>query len=157
MTDQNATAEREHADPPTPDPAAARRAAAIAELRQVAAGYLLLADAMEARPAIPEPYGADRPLMLCVASAQALAAAARALPCDLAKEAAEKWLNLNGKIAGLHVQLYGTRDKVCTITGYEEVEVEVEITPAVTAKVTRPVPVWECAPVLAAQPAEAAS
>jgi hypothetical protein len=134
-----------------PDP---RRAASVAALRDLAAGYAQLADAIEARPDIPAPYpetfgGAY--VLLCVQTAGELAAAARALPCTLRKEPTEKYFELHGQLGGLEVQLYAAREKVCTVTGYEDREVEEVVTPAVTQTVVKPMPVWECAPVLAAE------
>lgn len=133
----------------------ARRAASVAALRGLAAGYAQLADAIEAHPAIPAPYlssFADAYVLLCAGSAEQLAAAARALPCTLRKKADEKYFELHGDLGGLDVQLYAVREKVCTITGYEDREVDEVVTPEVTRKVTRSMPVWECAPILAARP-----
>ena len=50
------------------------------------------------------------------------------------------------------IELYAARENVCTITGYEEREVTEVVTPAVTQTVVKPMPVWECAPVLAPRP-----
>jgi hypothetical protein len=136
---------------PRPDP---RRAESIAALRAIADGYARLADAIELHDAIPDPHlsSFEGPrVILYVHDAAALAAAARALPCDLDKVATDEWLKLNGRLGGLRVQLYTDRDAVCAIVGYEDREVEVEVQPAVTEKVTKSMPVWECAPILAAE------
>lgn len=138
---------------PETDPA---RAASIAALRDVAAGYARLADAIEARDTIPAPHPSTITgayVLLCASSAEEMAAAARALPCNLAKQATEKWFELRGQLAGLEVLLYAARETVCTITGYEDRPVEEIVTPAVRRTVTKPMPVWECAPILAGRPA----
>ena len=82
-----------------------------------------------------------------------MAATARALPCTWDKKASDTYLRLRGRIAGLHVELVAYRDAVCTrvVTGTEEREVEVEVTPAVTEKRTETVDVveWDCGSLLA--------
>lgn len=133
------------------------RAGYIAGLRQ-------LADALEAHPELPLPYdgttGALTMQFLHDDPRAAMAAAARALPCQLDKVINNYddmpqggYLYLRGKLAGLRVELVTYRDAVCTIAGYEDREVNEVVTPAVVKKVTKPMPVWECAPVLAPRPA----
>lgn len=134
------------------------RTASIAALRDLGNGYIKLAAAIEAHEEIPAPHVSSFSgayVLLCTWSAEELAAAARAMPWTLRKEADEKYFRLHGDLGGLDVQLYAPREKVCTITGYEDREVVEVITPAVTETVTRSVPVWECAPVLAPRPAAA--
>lgn len=130
-----------------------KRAAYVAGLRQ-------LADALDAHPEIPLPwYGAESrsPVIIGFHGAdedvrKRMAAAVRAMPSCWSKDPDEKWLNLNGQLAGLHVQLYASRDAVCTrrVVGTEEREVEEEVRPAETRKVRKQVDVveWDCGPIL---------
>jgi hypothetical protein len=156
--------EYDHFEPAEPDPDAARhaaeRAASIAALRDLGAAYIKLAGAIEAHDAIPAPYPSTfrgAYILLCTQTAEELAAAARAMPWTLRKEATDKYLELHADLGGLDVQLYAARGKVCKIVGYEDREVEETVRPAVTEKVTRSMPVWECAPLLAADPAASAA
>ena len=126
------------------------------------AGLRQLADVLDACPDIPVPYNGDdnhSPLLIGFHGASAreeLAAAVRAMPCDWAKKADDKWLNLRGQLAGLHVEMYASREAVCTrvVAGTEDREVEEEVTPAVTRKVVRPVEIvtWDCGSLLAGDP-----
>lgn len=122
-------------------------------------GLRKLADVLEANPAVPLPAGSGTdggvPVLFGFygsGSRDELAAAVRAFPITFSKDADSKWLNLNGRLAGLHVQLYASRDQVCTrrVVGTEEREVEVEVTPAVKEKRTETVEVveWDCHPIL---------
>lgn len=127
------------------------RAEEIAALRRRIAVFSQLADAAEASPEAPVPYLGDE-ILIYAASAEQLAAAARALPCTWTKEATEKWLNLHGEIDGVRIQLYADRGKVCTrrVVGTEDREVDEVVTPAVTRKVTKPVDIveWDCHPIM---------
>jgi hypothetical protein len=124
------------------------------------AGLRQLADVLDAHPEIPLPdRGTDEIGALYIGfwgedAKERLAAAARAFPCNWAKSATDRFFNLNGQLAGLHVELTATRSQVCTavVTGVEDREVEEVVTPAVTRKVTKRVEVveWECLPLLAA-------
>lgn len=83
-----------------------------------------------------------------------MAAAARAIPAGAwAKQAGDTYFKLDGKLAGLNVQLAAHRDAVCTrvVTGTEDREVEEEVTPAVVRKVVKSVEVveWQCGSILA--------
>ena len=140
---------------PAADP---HRAAYTAGLRQ-------LAGILDAHPELPLPFeggSAGRAMsfhfLFGADPRAALAAAARARPCTLAKNVRDygehgAYLDLAGQLAGLHVELTAYRDDVCTrrVTGTEDREVEETVTPAVTRKVTRTVDVveWECHPVMA--------
>jgi hypothetical protein len=128
-----------------------KRAAYIDGLRQ-------LTTALEQHPEIGLPVeGTGLPLTFSFwdndAARAQMAATARALPCTWDKEASDTYLRLRGRIAGLHVELVAYRDAVCTrvVTGTEEREVEVEVTPAVTEKRTETVDVveWDCGSLLA--------
>lgn len=123
-------------------------------------GLRALADALEVHPEIPLPANGqyrNYPLTISFGYGsnprERLAAAARAIRCNWAKSVDDSWLNLDGQLGGLYVQLYGKRDDVCTrrVVGTEQKEVEVEIIPAVTEKVTKEVEIveWDCTPILA--------
>ncbi len=123
-------------------------------------GLRALAAVLEQHPEVPLPYhgAADSysPLLIGFYGSTAreqLAAAVRAMPCAWTKDVSGKWLNLNGHLAGLHLQMYAARDVVCTrrVTGVEDREVEEEVTPAVTRMVVKPVEVvtWDCGSLLA--------
>lgn len=153
-------AEQNEMAPPEPSPADIKRAAVVAGFRQLA-GWL------EAHPEIPLPYdGPASPLAWFfygtdAAAREGIAAVARAFPGPLAKEVVdyadgESRFRLTGSLAGVKVLFSAERDAVCTITGYEDREVEETVTPAVKRTITKPMPVWECAPILAAQPAASA-
>lgn len=139
---------------------AERRASYIRGLRS-------LADALEASPeALPLPYEGDSVEMTFHFLGgddprAAMAAAARALPCNLRKAVKEyndgsAYFHLEGALHGLKVELVAYRDAVCerVVTGTEEREVEEVVKPAETRKVTKQVETveWRCHPVLAARP-----
>lgn len=136
-------------------------------------GLRALADILESNPAIQLPtHGTLLPLLIPFTRGQdvreRMAAAARAFRCNWAKSVDESedgksaYLNLDGQLNGLKVQLYAQRDAVCTrrVIGTEQREVETTIIPAVTEKITKEVEIveWDCTPILAparddAQPA----
>jgi hypothetical protein len=138
-------------------------------------GLRVLASALEQNPGIPLPYdGTDTPIsfyFLHAADPRAeLAAAARALPCSWRKsfrddaeyapgQVAPAVMKMTGQIGGLSVELVAYRDAVCerVVTGTEDREVEVVVTPAVVRKVTKPVETydWVCHPVMSAPDGEA--
>lgn len=123
-------------------------------------GLRQLAAVLEANPEIQMPISggisASSALVIRAGDTREdLAAAARAFPCAWAKSTSgdgDQWLDLNGQLAGLHVQLYADREAVCTrrVVGVEDREVEEVVTPAVTRKVTKPVEIveWDCGPIL---------
>jgi hypothetical protein len=93
----------------------------------------------------------------------AMAAAARAFPCNWEKRVsgvAGEYFDLLGTLGALRVELTAPRGAVCkrVVVGTEEREVEEVVTPAVTKKVTRPVEIveWDCGSLLAPRPAVAA-
>lgn len=133
-----------------------QRAAYITGLRQ-------LADALEQHDEIKLPENGSQNIPLAIyfwnddTARESMAATARALPTSWAKNVSEKYLRLNGQLAGLHVELISTRDAVCTrrVTGTEKREVTVEVEPAKTRTEVQDVDVveWDCAPILAPRPA----
>jgi hypothetical protein len=141
------------------DRRADRRAAYIKGMRA-------LMDTLEANPDVPLPWQgtSSSPMTFHYLTGENprrdMALAARAIPCKWAKSEQESqdgrlaWLNLDGLLHGLHIQLDAYRDAVCerVVTGTEEREVEKVITPAVTEKVTESVPVveWRCGSIMAA-------
>jgi hypothetical protein len=134
------------------------------------AGYITglraLADILEGNPELPLPWQGtpSSPLTFHYLTGEnprrGMALAARVIPCKWAKSEQESqdgrlaWLNLDGQLHGLHIQLDAYRDAVCerVVTGTVDREVEKIITPAVTEKVTETVPVveWRCGSIMAA-------
>jgi len=130
----------------------AGRAAYIAGMRK----WL---DLLEASPEIPLPLNGTDPLSPQIinfggdSAQEEMAAARRAIGGQWEKTVTEKWFKLRTHLDGFHLMLYAGRDLVCTrrVTGTEMKEVEEEVTPAVTRKVTKEVPIveWDCGPLLA--------
>ena len=131
------------------------------------AGLRALADVLESHPEVPLPYyGTTAEITIHFFGGEdprsEIAAAARAIPCSWEKDVWESgqtaYLDLVGSLRGLKLKLVAFRDTVCTrrVTGTEEREVEVEVTPAVTTRVREQVDIveWTCSPILA--PADAA-
>lgn len=129
------------------------------------AGLRQLADILDAHPEVPLPYeGAAIPISFYFLSGDdpktTLAAAARAMPCRLDKEAISAggadYFDLNGKLAGLRIKMTAFRKDVCerVVVATREEIVEEPDPEAVAAlpKVTRTVKVedvrWECTPLL---------
>ena len=137
-------------------PADPKRAAYIDGLRQ-------LADVLEAHAELPLPYEGSRTAMtffflFSEDPRAAMAAAVRALPCNLVKnfsgyDDGPSYLDLSGQLGGLKIELTARRDDVCTrrVTGTEDREVEEVVTPAVKRTVTKAVEVveWDCHPIMA--------
>jgi hypothetical protein len=127
-------------------------------------GLRALATVLATCPEVPLPYDGDlSPMSFYFLGhndrhRREMAAAARAIPCAWAKVAEEgdnpnASMSLHGQLAGLRITLTAYRDVVCTrrVTGTEDREVEEEVTPAVTRKVTKPVEIveWDCGSLLA--------
>ena len=116
------------------------------------------ADILEAHPQVPLPfYGTDSKSPVLInfggeGTRDELAAARQAIGGQWEKTVDEAWLNLNGQLDGFYIQLYASRDAVCTrrVVGTEEREVEEEVRPAETRKVRKQVDVieWDCHPIL---------
>lgn len=130
-----------------------QRAAYISGLRK-------FANILEAKPEVPLPfYGSSdgAPVIISFGSDEGardrLTAARQAVGGQWNKTVDDKWLNLSRALDGFHIQLYAHRDAVCTrrVVGTEAKEVEEEVTPAVTRRVTKEVDVieWDCDPLLA--------
>lgn len=137
-----------------------------------ARGLRALADALEASPgALPLPHdGTLSPVTLYFLSGEdpraALAAAARALPCDFRKEVTDRGdgtdtLRLLGSLHGLEVELVAYRADVCerVVTGTRKVtervkdpEVLAEVPEVEVTRVVEDVQ-WICQPVMASRPA----
>lgn len=124
-------------------------------------GLRQLAQVLEDNPEIELPtYGTLLPMSMGFFESggdrDRMAAAARAFPCTWQKSVhdseTQSYFNLDGRLAGLRIQLSSFRDLVCTrrVVGTEDREVEEEVTPAVTRKVVKPVEVveWDCGPIL---------
>lgn len=132
-------------------------------------GLRKLADAMEQHPEIPLPYhGKTVPISLmffdCYADSDnkaAMAAAARALPCTLAKSGDDKYFQMDGTLDGLRIKLSAFREEVCerVVTDTREV-IEQVPDPEALAAATAAVPLipvtrieetveWVCTPLLA--------
>jgi hypothetical protein len=133
-------------------------------------GLRVLASVLEQNENIPLPiqghsstltmmfYGKDEAIR------EAMAAAARAFPCNWEKRVSgggesSEYFDLLGTLGALRVELTAPRKAVCkrVVVGTEEQEVEEVVTPAVTRKVTKPVEIveWDCGSLLAPRPAEA--
>ncbi len=121
-------------------------------------GLRQLADILETTPGLQLPVdGQLFPISISFWTSTAredMAATVRSFPGVIwAKQADGAYFRLDGKLAGLHIQLAAYRDAVCTrkVTGTEELEVEEIITPAVTRKTVKTVEVveWDCQSLLA--------
>lgn len=130
-------------------------------------GLLMLAGILKNHPGVPLPYHGHHceitiSEFLCVADPrEALAAAARAFPCDWRKGARDDtYFDLIGQLGGLKIKLTAYRDAVCerVVVGTEDRPVEKVITPAVTETVTEPTEIveWRCGSLLAPRTAELA-
>ena len=128
------------------------------------AGMRALADALEQHPEVPLPIeGKTTPIMFGAWAFRTddprglMTTIARALPCNWDKDPGDMYFKLNGRIAGLSVQIVADRDTVCerVVTGVETVTKEVpdpEALAAVpTVQVTETVETveWVCKPLLA--------
>jgi hypothetical protein len=142
------------------DEAGGSRAQKIAGLRQ-------LIDALAADETIPLPYELDDSAIhwYVLRDREAAAAVVQGLPCAWQKTVRDGddpdggSLDMAGTLggpAGLDVKVTVNRSAVChrRVVGTEEVEVDEVVTPAVVKKVkeTRDVVVWNCRPILSAQP-----
>ena len=131
-------------------------------------GLHAFADALEAHPDVRLPYdGTETDITTYFLSGDdpraAMAAAARAFPCDFRKEVTEDGdhaagtLRLKGKLHGLRIELVAYRTAVCerVVTGTREVTETVKDPEALAAvpevEITKVVEdvVWECHSILA--------
>jgi hypothetical protein len=143
-------------------PAAVRKTIAR---RQHTYGLRILADTLDAHDELQLPVeGSDIPLSFYFWDADArarMAAAARALPCKLAKGVRENdseeggYFDMHGSLAGLTIKLTAYRNTVCkrVVTGTRDVTEKVKDPEALAAvpeiEVTRTEKTykWECEPV----------
>lgn len=147
----------DHSIPDTPDQATESipvdpRAGYIAGLRQ-------LADVLEQHPEVPLPFqGHGMALTFSFFrhgddNRAAMAAAAKALPCQLQKAGSDEYFDLNGKLAGLKIQLTAFRGEVCerVVVGTREVTEEIPDPAAPKVIVTKTVEdvEWRCNSLLA--------
>jgi hypothetical protein len=133
------------------------------------AGLRALADALETNPEVPlpGPSGAGATISFQFTHGAdpraAIAAAARAIPCNWDKRVTEgkdqAYFELLGRLHGLPLELWAFRDAVCerVVTGTEDREVEEVVRPAETRTVVKPVEIveWRCHPLLAPERPEA--
>lgn len=126
------------------------------------AGLRLLADLLDRHPEVPLPYdGSAAPLVISFLSDNPkakLAAAARAFPGPLSKDADGTYFDLNGHLRGLLVQFTALRNAVCerVVVGTDTVVKQVPDPAAPMVAVVEEVDrvEWVCSPVLAAAVSE---
>lgn len=158
---------------PAEEAEAARLAAMTPEQRERARyidGLRVLASVLESNEGIPLPYhgsGTDITMHFLFGSdpREAMAAAAKALPCNWTKEVRDggeygEYFDLLGAVGGLKVRLTAYRDAICkrVVVGTEMQDVDEVITPAVTKKVKKPVDIveWDCGSLFAPRLPESA-
>lgn len=127
------------------------------------AGLRHLAELLDDNPGIPLPLGhtSNNHIVILFPSSKepraAMAEAARVFPCTWTKNAGEDFFDLNGKLAGLNIELSAPREAVCTrrVTGTREVTREVPDpdllarVPMVEVTETVEDVEWDCGPILA--------
>lgn len=132
-------------------------------------GLRALAGILEYNPAVPLPTtGTNMPVTWNFWGDDAreqMTSVRRAIPGTWDKhlwdapESGNSYIDLNGKLAGLRLQIGAYRDAVCTrvVKGTETREVQEIVTPAEMRMVAKEVEVveWECGSLLAPRPAEA--
>lgn len=133
-------------------------------------GLLMLADVLKNHPEVPLPVGS--PITISFLSGgdarDRMAAAARAFPIKWEKnfwdsQSGTSYFDLEGKLAGLQVEMRAYRDAVCerVVTGTREVTEKVKdpdrLAEVPEIEVTRTVEdvTWECGSLLAPRPAVA--
>lgn len=122
------------------------RAAFVAGLRAVA-------DFLDDHPDFPTPSTYSIPAFQSGAWTPAdFARCASMLGGTRSKDANDNWIEVRRPFGPLTLVVFSSRDAVCEkrIVGVETVEVDEEVTPAVTRKVTveREIVEWDCKPVL---------
>jgi len=139
------------------------------------AGLRALADVLDGHPEVPLPYHGTgtaitiSDFLFAKDPRAALAAAARALPCNWSKDVRESeqygsYLDLIGELHGLSIKLTAYRDAVCerVVTGTREVTETVKDPDALAAvpevEVTKIIEdvTWRCGSILALAPKDAA-